>query len=139
MNTDIQDLHATEIALIRRSFAAAAADPAGLAAAFYRHLFVAKPGLRHLFGTDLRPQEGKLAAMLALVVANLHDWPAIEAKVEALGRRHRTYGVRSEHYPPVAAALLAALFDKADSPLDNATLAAWGRAFARLAEAMTRA
>lgn len=136
MTIATQDLAATDIALIRHSFAAAAADPAALAAAFYRHLFATQPDLRSMFGADLGPQQGKLASMLAAVVAGLHDWPAIEAGVEALGRRHRAYGVRAEHYPPVGAALVAALSEQAGRPLDTATRTAWGRAFAQLAAAM---
>jgi hemoglobin-like flavoprotein len=138
MTADTKDLSGTDIALIRRSFAAAAGDPGALAAAFYRHLFAAMPGLRPMFGADLAPQQGKLVSMLAAVVAGVHDWSAIESVVEALGRRHRAYGVRAEHYPAVGAALLAALSELADSPIDTATRTAWARAFARVSAAMTR-
>lgn len=137
MLTDAQAVPATDLALIRASFAAAAADPGALAATFYRRLFEAEPGLRRLFPDDLRPQQGKLAAMLAAVVDGLHDWPALAPAVAALGRRHTALGVRAEHYPPVGAALLAALAERSARPLDAKTRTAWGRAFASLAAAMT--
>jgi nitric oxide dioxygenase len=137
MTSDAQTMPATDVALIRASFAAAAADPAALAATFYRRLFEAEPGLRAMFPDDLRPQQGKLAAMLAAVVAGLHDWPALAPTVTALGRRHAALGVRAEHYPPVGGARRAALAERAQRPLDTATRAAWGRAFARLAAEMT--
>jgi hemoglobin-like flavoprotein len=129
---------AADAARIRASFSSAAQDPGALAAAFYRRLFAAEPGLRSLFPTDMTGQEHKLAAMLAAAVAGIRNGAALTPVVEGLGRRHQALGVRPEHYPPVGAALLAALEDRAGAPLDAATQAAWGRAFAWLTAVMTR-
>lgn len=129
----------TDLTLIHRTFAAAAADPTALAATFYRHLFAARPDLRAMFGADLAPQQGKLASMLAAVVASLHDWPALEPTVADLGRRHMSMGIRAEHFPPVAAALIAALGERSGAALDPHAEAAWRRALARIADTMIRA
>jgi hemoglobin-like flavoprotein len=128
-----------DIALIRQSFRAVAGDPEALAASFYRHLFAAEPALRGHFAADLAPQQSKLAAMLAAVVAGLHDWAALAPAVAALGRRHAALGVEPAQYAPVGRALLAALDERAGRPLDPATRAAWLRAYARLADAMIAA
>lgn len=135
----IHPVSATDAVRIRSSFSAAAKDPGALAATFYRRLFASEPGLRSLFPADMAGQEHKLAAMLAAAVAGIRDGAALTPVVEGLGRRHHALGVRPEHYPPVGAALLAALEDRSGEPLDPATRAAWGRAFAWLTATMTRA
>ena len=136
-NFPAADLAASDLTQIRASFAAAASDPAALAATFYRRLFEAEPDLRRLFADNLRPQESKLAAMLAMVVAGMDDWQALAPTLAALGRRHADLGVRPEHFPPVGAALLAALSERTDGTLDPAAADAWRRAFARITAAMT--
>lgn len=124
---------------IRRSFATAARDPAALASSFYRLLFAAEPALRPMFPADLAGQQQKLAAMLATAVAHIDDAAVLTPAVEALGRRHQALGVRPDHFPPVGAALVAAIAERTGHPLDTATTTAWTRAFAWLTATMTGA
>ena len=44
--------------------------------------------------------------VLATAVSNLHRLDTILPAVRDLGSRHRGYGVTTEHYAPVGAALL---------------------------------
>jgi hemoglobin-like flavoprotein len=124
---------------IRQSFAAAAGDPGALAGAFYRRLFEAEPQLRAMFPAEMTEQKHKLAAMLATAVARIEHGAALAPAVESLGRRHQALGVRAEHFPPVGAALVAAIEERSGRPLDTETGAAWGRAFAWLAATMMSA
>ena len=99
-------LTSTDIALVRASFAQVVPIQAVAADLFYDRLFEIAPKLRELFPADLNQQKKKLMQMLATAVANLHQLHNILPAVEALGRRHASYGVTDEHYAIVGEALL---------------------------------
>src|SRR5439155_4726975 len=73
---------------------------------FYGRLFELDPSLRPLFTGDMREQGRKLMQMLAVAVHGLDHLEAIVPAIQALGRRHATYGVQPEHFDTVGAALL---------------------------------
>ena len=95
-----------QLELVRVSFAQVAqmADAAG--ALFYRRLFELDPSLRSLFRSDLQEQGRKLIQMLGLAVAWLDRPDMLLPTIEALGRRHELYGVKSRDYQTVGEALL---------------------------------
>ncbi len=62
--------------------------------------------MRTLFPDDLSGQKKKTMAMLGTAVANLHKLETILPAVQALGQRHKGYGVTAAHYAPVGASLL---------------------------------
>jgi hemoglobin-like flavoprotein len=98
-----------EQTLIQTTFAKVAAigDPA--AVLFYDELFQRDPSLRRLFSDDMRDQRQKLLAMLSTAVAQLDNWAATSAVLQALGRRHVAYGVTPADYATVRNALIATL------------------------------
>jgi hemoglobin-like flavoprotein len=57
--------------------------------------------------------------------------------VQALGQRHRGYGVTAGQYGPVGAALLWTLEQGLGSDFTAETKAAWAEAYTTLAGAMT--
>ena len=73
-----------------------------------------------MFPQDLRDQKKKLIAMLATVVANLHELEKMLPAVQDLGRRHMTYGVTADHYTPVDETLIPTgeIAPVAGTPLD---------------------
>jgi len=77
---------------------------------FYARLFEAAPAVRPLFaGTDLRRQKAMLLSALVLVRKSLRDLDAIVPTLHKLGACHVHYGARPEHYPLVAAVLIASM------------------------------
>ena len=95
-----------QLELVRASFAQVAqmADAAG--ELFYRRLFELDPSLRSLFRSDLQEQGRKLIQMLGLAVAWLDRPDMLLPTIEALGRRHELYGVKTRDYQTVGEALL---------------------------------
>src|SRR5204862_5932199 len=103
-----------QIALVQDSFKKVVPIAANAADLFYDRLFAIAPEFRAMFPQDLRDQKKKLIAMLATVVANLHELEKMLPAVQDLGRRHMTYGVTADHYTPVGEALLSALEHEPD-------------------------
>ncbi|HKT02444.1 MAG TPA: globin domain-containing protein [Rugosimonospora sp.] len=76
---------------------------------FYARLFVAYPQLRDMFPASMAVQQDRLVGALAAVVSGVDDLASVVPVVEALGRDHRKFTVRPEHYPMVGESLLATL------------------------------
>ena len=128
-----------QVALVQDSFKKVAPIAATAADLFYDRLFAIAPQFRPLFPLDLREQKTKLIAMLATVVANLHQLEKMMAQVEQLGRRHVTYGVTADHYAPVGEALLWTLEQGLGAEFTPSVKAAWTEAYLALSGAMKRA
>ena len=109
------------------------------AALFYGRLFELDPELRHLFRGDMEEQGRKLMQTLTVVVRGLDRLDALLPAVEALGRRHGTYGVRDAHYETVEQALLWTLGRGLGEDFTPAVRDAWAQAYDTLATVMKRA
>jgi hemoglobin-like flavoprotein len=109
------------------------------AALFYGRLFELDPSLRSLFKGDMVEQGRKLMQMIAVVVHGLDRLPTIVPGIEALGRRHAGYGVTSQHYATVGAALLWTLEQGLGPAFTPAAREAWTAAYTLLATVMQRA
>jgi hemoglobin-like flavoprotein len=108
-----------------------------LVSLFYARLFAAAPAVRPLFaGTDLRRQRSMLLAALVLLRKSLRDLDAIVPTLRELGRRHVGYGARPEHYPVVAAVLIASLAEVAGEAWRPEYERAWSAALELVAGAM---
>ena len=116
--------------VLRATLTPIATDPAGFAKRFYGHLFRRSPGLRTLFPEDMEQQYLKLAHTLCVVVSGLDQPEQVIPGLEALGARHRGYGVRPHHYILVGDALLAALADVNGPAFDEQAHGAWSRLYA---------
>ena len=103
---------------------------------FYRRLFELDPTLRPLFRGDMKEQGRKLIQMLHTVVDGLGQLDTILPEVEALARRHVTYGVQPQHYDTVGAALLWTLEQGLGNGYTAEVRAAWTEAYTLLAGVM---
>ncbi len=133
------ELSPTDIARIRRSWAAVAANPRMAGELFYGRLFSLAPETRALFRSDMAAQGKKLTDTLGFVVDHLDAPGPLVEEAAALARRHVAYGVRAEHYAPVGAALLWTLERMLGPAMDAETRAAWTAAYAALSETMIAA
>lgn len=128
-----------QVKRVQQSFAKVAPLGDKVPEIFYAHLFALDPSVKPLFKGDMQAQGRKLLASLALVVKGLSAPDTILPAVEALGKRHVDYGVKSEHYDTVGKALLRTLADGLGKDFDAETSAAWTGAYSLLAEVMKKA
>ena len=73
---------------------------------FYGRLFAAEPEIRAMFPATLAAPRRRLYASLCRIATGMrHGDSGLEPYLAALGRAHRKFGVRPEHYPAVREAL----------------------------------
>ncbi|MDG4834074.1 globin domain-containing protein [Solwaraspora sp. WMMD1047] len=76
---------------------------------FYARMFLSDPRLRDLFPVQMDGQRDRLLEAIVTAVQNMDDPERLDDYLRSLGRDHRKYHVRPEHYDVVGAALLDAL------------------------------
>jgi hemoglobin-like flavoprotein len=106
---------------------------------FYDRLFALDPSLRSLFKPDLTEQRKLLMAMIGTAVNGLDKLETIVPAVQALGRRHRNYGVTDAHYGTVGEALLWTLEQGLGEEFTPETRNAWTSAYGLLSGTMKTA
>lgn len=116
-------------ALIRDSFALVADVPDKVVTHFYALLFTEYPGLRGLFPPMMDAQRDRLFQALVRVAGAADRPETLAGYLRELGRDHRKYGARPEHYDAVWRCLISALKRFAGpawtSEMDLAWLAAY--------------
>jgi hemoglobin-like flavoprotein len=127
-----------DIVLIRKGAAAALQQPMAVAEGFYRRVFAARPGLRALFPSDLRPQQHKLVQTIAVLLETLDRIDDLEELLRRLGAAHRWYGAKAAHYPIVNQALLDTLAETGGVDFTPAHRRAWTQLLTFVAQAMLR-
>jgi hemoglobin-like flavoprotein len=129
-----------QIDVIRASWSAVEPIADTAAILFYDQLFELDPAIRRLFRrADMAAQRNILMQTLTVVVKSLDKLDTIVPGVQALGRRHAGYGVRSEHYESVGIALLWTLEQGLGEAFDDETREAWAAAYGTLASVMIAA
>ncbi len=126
-------------ALVQTTFKKVAPNAEAVAALFYGRLFELDPKLRILFKGDMVEQGRKLMAMLATAVSGLDRLDELVPAVQALGSRHKGYGVEDEHYDTVAAALVWTLEQGLGSDFTPEVKTAWVTVYGILATTMKEA
>ena len=95
-----------DVALVQKSWKHVKPISNTAAELFYGKLFSLDPAIQSLFKGDMKEQGTKLMTMITTAVNGLSRLEAIVPAVQALGRRHRGYGVKPQHYETVGTALL---------------------------------
>ncbi|WP_318202493.1 globin domain-containing protein [Streptomyces sp. SCL15-4] len=103
---------------------------------FYALLFVRHPELRSLFPAAMDIQRERLLKALLTAAEHLDDTPVLLGHLRTLGRGHRKYGARAEHYPALGECLIDALGRYATAVWSPETEAAWVRAYTRFSQVM---
>lgn len=127
------------IGCVRANLARLQPDLAALGTCFYDHLFALAPQARDLFPAQIPAQAGKLADMLACVVAALDQPDRLDDMLTRIGQRHVGYGASEADYDAVGAALLRALRDCLGPAWTPQLADAWGEVYGAMAEAMIAA
>lgn len=103
---------------------------------FYALLFVRHPELRALFPAAMDTQRDRLLKALLTAAEHIDDPPVLVEYLRHLGRGHRKYGTRAEHYPVVGECLIGALSRYASGSWDCGTEAAWVRTCTTMSQVM---
>jgi hemoglobin-like flavoprotein len=128
-----------DVALVQASFDRVLPIADDAAALFYSRLFELDPSLRPLFRNDMKVQGRALMGTIRVALAGLGRLDQIVPTVQALGRRHATYGVKDEHYATVGSALLWTLEQGLGDAFTPETRTAWVQVYTLLAETMQQA
>ncbi|MFI0090682.1 globin domain-containing protein [Streptomyces bobili] len=122
--------------LVRRTMAEVAPVADKVTSYFYALLFVRHPDLRPLFPPAMDAQRDRLLKALLTAAEHIDNTPVLVDYLRNLGRGHRKYGTRAEHYPAVGECLIGALSKFADSVWDTETEAAWVRTYTTISQVM---
>ncbi|WP_425586020.1 globin domain-containing protein [Streptomyces thioluteus] len=122
--------------LIRRTMAELEPVADKAVSHFYALLFLHHPDLRPLFPPAMDVQRDRLFRALLTAARHADDTETLTAYLSALGRGHRKYGTRAEHYPAVGEALIGALTQYAPLTWGDATEAAWVRVYTVISQIM---
>ncbi len=125
-----------EIGLLDESLRLLADRADDVVAYFYAVLFAEAPQLRQLFPVAMDAHRERLFRALVDAVRSLADPDRFVPMLEQLGRDHRRYGVRGEHYEVVGRALVTALRTHTDDLWVPELEAAWTKAYAVMADLM---
>jgi nitric oxide dioxygenase/hemoglobin len=110
--------------------------------AMYKRLFQNKE-VEAMFdraAQDSGEQPRRLANAILAYAKNIDKLEALTSAVERMVQRHVETGVKAEHYPHVAEALLPAIRDVLGSDVaTDEVLAAWGEAYWMLADILIAA
>ncbi len=134
-----EDAAATQISLIRASWARVAPVAPMAARLFYGRLFRIAPETRALFQEDMKAQGRKLMATLGFVVDHLDRPDVLAPAARDLARRHVGYHVTAEQYAPVGEALIWTLKELLGPAFGQQEKAAWLGAYASLSAMMIEA
>ncbi|MFF3484862.1 globin domain-containing protein [Streptomyces sp. NPDC002701] len=122
--------------LIRRTMDEVAPVADKVTSYFYALLFVRHPDLRPLFPAAMDAQRDRLLKALLTAAEHIDNTEVLVAYLQNLGRGHRKYGTRPEHYPAVGECLLGALSRFAETVWNQETEAAWVRAYTTISQIM---
>ncbi|MEW2161617.1 globin domain-containing protein [Streptomyces sp. NPDC007084] len=122
--------------LIRRTMAEVGPVADKVTSYFYALLFVRHPELRPLFPAAMDTQRDRLLKALLTAAEHIDNTEVLVAYLQNLGRGHRKYGTRPEHYPAVGECLIGSLSHYASAVWDPETEAAWVRAYTTISQVM---
>lgn len=126
-----EPLSASTIATIKATAPALQQHGVAITTRMYERLFV-NPEVKAMF--DAAAQESgeqprRLAAAILGYAQNIDKLENLTAAVGRMVERHVDTGVKAEHYPLVAEALLPAIRDVLGEAATDEVLAAWGEAY----------
>ncbi|MDN3023742.1 globin domain-containing protein [Streptomyces sp. S.PB5] len=122
--------------LIRRTMAEVAPVAGKVTSYFYALLFVRHPDLRSLFPAAMDTQRDRLLKALLTAAEHIDNTRVLVDYLQNLGRGHRKYGTRAEHYPAVGECLIGALSKYAERIWGPEFEAAWVRAYTTISQVM---
>jgi NAD(P)H-flavin reductase/hemoglobin-like flavoprotein len=106
---------------------------------FYAWLFTVHPQLRDFFPMSMAAQRDRLVTALGRIVSRVDELATVVPFVEELGRDHRRFDIKPDHYAPVGEALLATLAHFLGPAWTPQLAADWTAAYETVASVMNGA
>jgi NAD(P)H-flavin reductase len=126
--------------LLKDSFAMLTPRAAELAEFFYAEVFLlGGQDVIDMFPPTMTAQRDRLLGALIRIVTDVDDLDKLTAYLTGLGRDHRKFAVKPEHYDVVGQALLATLAHFAGDAWTPELKATWAGAYALIAQVMQQA
>src|SRR3954463_11174783 len=105
-----------------------------LASYFYARMFLSNPQLRDLFPVQMDVQRSRLLGAIVTAIQSVEDPERLDEYLRGLGKDHRKFHVRPEHYDVVGGALMEALRTFAGEHWSYEYDQAWRDAYAVIAQ-----
>lgn len=134
--TQPRTLSETTIATVKATAPALQEHGLAITQAMYKRLFV-NEDIKQMFDQAAQAsgeQPKRLAGAILAYAQNIDKLQNLSAPVMRMAARHVETGVKPEHYPHVAEALLPAIKDVLGDAATDEILAAWGEAYWFLAD-----
>jgi hemoglobin-like flavoprotein len=128
-----------QITLVKTTWAQVVPIKEKAAELFYGKLFELDPAVKPLFKGNIVEQGKKLMMAINTVVNSLDKIETMVPIIQDMGRRHVGYGVKSQHYDTVGAALIWTLGAGLGSAFTPEVKEAWVGAYTLLATVMKEA
>jgi NAD(P)H-flavin reductase/hemoglobin-like flavoprotein len=125
--------------LLKESWALVEDHADELANQLYARLFLADPDLRELFGVQMIEQRTRFLRALVEIIQTVDDPDRFRDVLRRLGRDHRKFHVRPEHFDTMQVALIESLRYYAGDRWSLAFDRAWVDAYRAMARTMIRA
>ncbi len=125
-----------QIDLVQQTFAEIKPIAPAAAELFYARLFMLDPALKPMFTGDMAKQGQMLMSVIGTAVMGLRNLEGLAPIVRKLGARHVAYGVKTEHYATVGAALLWTLQVGLKEKFTPEVKDAWSAAYGLLSDVM---
>ena len=125
-----------QIDLVQQTFAEIKPIAPAAAELFYARLFMLDPALKPMFTGDMAKQGQMLMSVIGTAVMGLRNLEGLAPIVRKLGARHVAYGVKTEHYATVGAALLWTLQVGLKEKFTPEVKDAWAAAYGLLSDVM---
>ena len=103
---------------------------------FYACLFDIAPEMKPLFRDDIEDQAHRFASMVSLAVVGLKDDETITPGFDSLGRQHRGFKIRPDHYEAFGRALIWTLDQTLNSEFTPDVRGAWKAWYELVAQTM---
>ncbi|ONF97056.1 globin domain-containing protein [Sphingomonas jeddahensis] len=138
----MRSISAEVMAIVKATAPALEKHGLAITTAMYDRLFQ-NPEIEAMFdraAQDSGEQPKRLAGAILAYAKNIDKLQNLGSAVDRMVTRHVQTGVKQEHYPHVAAALLPAIRDVlGEEVATDAVLAAWGEAYWMLADILIAA
>ncbi|MFH8293510.1 globin domain-containing protein [Streptomyces sp. NPDC018059] len=126
----------SDAALVQRTMAEIGPVADQVTSYFYALLFTRHPDLRPMFPAAMDTQRDRLLKALLTAAEHIDHTDVLVSYLKNLGRGHRKYGTRPEHYPAVGECLIGSLSRYASAIWDEETEAAWVRTYTTISQVM---
>lgn len=130
------ELSAKQATIIEKSFASILTRGDYFADCLYRHLFSLDPETKKLFLGDQDRQRSMLMVLLSTVVRSASNLETMRPQLEALGKRHETYGVKKPHFTAFKFAVMKSLAEVLLDEFEPESADAWSHFFDLVVRAM---